>query len=242
MSVNTQIASPKIGEGIFLIKDVSKILNLDYDKVRRWIVGYWGSGDLEKDVDYTFGDKGNKAINFYSLIEFYTFFKLREKGVTANEIRKAHSIMSKELNTPYPFASADSVRVGDKPKKKKTTPSKKASIAKPKKLIWYNHLENIITADGKHQPSFKFIEEFLERIEFDKNNVAKRFFPLDDSRNIVVDPKHQFGQPTIIDTNIKTQTIFNLYKGGETNDNICILYDLSPAQVQDAISYHKNVA
>ncbi len=79
---NTINIEARIGEGIYLVKDVSKILGLDYEKVYRWIIGYW-TGNLQAHYNYTFGEQHNRAINFYSLIEFYTFFKLREKGLNA---------------------------------------------------------------------------------------------------------------------------------------------------------------
>lgn len=57
---------PKIGEGIFLTKDVSNILLLPYPKVRHLMKSFWHSK--------VFGNDKNLAINFYALIEFYTFF------------------------------------------------------------------------------------------------------------------------------------------------------------------------
>ncbi len=83
------------------------------------------------------------------------------------------------------------------------------------------------------------MEEFFEKIEFDDNNIAVRFFPLANSRNVVVDPKHQFGQPVISGTNIKIQTIFSLYQGGETLKDISSLYDISIDKVKDAIAFQK---
>ena len=50
---------PQIGDGIYLVSDVAKILNLDYDKVRRWIVGYW-DGSLQENTSYVFGEKKNR--------------------------------------------------------------------------------------------------------------------------------------------------------------------------------------
>jgi uncharacterized protein (DUF433 family) len=216
---------PKIGEGIYLVKDVSKILHLEYQKVYRWIVGYW-SGSLNEDVNYIFGENDNRAINFYSLIEFYTFFKLREKGVSSTEIRRLHTELSAILKTKYPFAVAQEYFVENRktPKTKKT-------------FVYYTYLDNLIKFDKKKQFSFSYMEKFLERIEFDENNLARRFFPLPNSKNVVVDPKHQFGQPVITGTNIKTQTIFNLYKGGESMDHISSLYNISLEKVRDAISF-----
>jgi uncharacterized protein (DUF433 family) len=216
---------PQIGEGIYLVKDVSKILDLDYQKVYRWIVGYW-SGSLNENVNYTFGENDNRAINFYSLIEFYTFFKLREKGVSSIEIRRLHTELSKTLKTNYPFAIAQDYNVENR----KTEKTKKT-------FVYYTYLNTLIKFDKRKQFSFGFMEKFLERIEFDENNMAMRFFPMCNSKNVVVDPKHQFGQPVITGTNIKAQTLFNLYRGGESLQDISSLYNISLEKVKDAISF-----
>lgn len=215
--------SPEIGEGIYLIKDVSKILQLPYGKVYRWIVGYWGKS-LDSNINYVFGGDDSRAINFYSLIEFYTFFKLREKGISSTEIKKVHNELSKILNTRYPFAMQDFYV--DK-------------LTKKKKFVYYKYLESLIKFHPKKQYSFDFIiDEFLDKIEFDENNFAVKLFPLGKDKKVVVDPQHQFGQPTIFGRNVKTRTIYSLYKGGETEEDICILYNLSSDEVQDAINFH----
>ena len=117
---------PRLGEGIFLTSDVAEILQLPYPKVRRWMIEMWDNRFADKGK-YTFGDSGNKAINFYTLIEFYTFFQLRFKGVSAQKIQKAHSIISKEIRTPYPFAT---------------------NIRTDGKKIWYEHLDELVNANG----------------------------------------------------------------------------------------------
>lgn len=213
--------APKIGEGIFLTRDVAEILQLPYAKVRNWMLEFWDSrfGDGYK---YSFGENGNKAINFYTLIEFYTFYQLRQKGLSSQKIQKAHSIISKQLNTPYPFAR---------------------NVHTDGRQIWFDYLDEIINADGKAQIDIKSIlEPLLHKIEFGKNDIAERFFPLSNSKNVVVDPKFQFGQPTVYGRNIRTETILRLFKGGEAKKNISALYDLSSKQVDDAIRYYKRTA
>jgi uncharacterized protein (DUF433 family) len=222
MKDGMQQIEPKLGEGIYLVKDVAKILRLDYAKTRRWIVGYW-SGSLEENTRYVFGEPGNRAINFLSLIEFYTFFKLREKGVSATQVRRLHHHLSNLLGTQYPFA---------------TSPDFYIEVRK-KKVVYYEYLNNLMRFDKRYQFSLRLIEGFLEKIEFDGHNLAVKFFPLAGSKNIVVDPKHQFGQPIVSGTNIKTQTLYGLYKGGESLEDISALYDISLDKVQDAIAFQK---
>jgi|SRR6185312_1327345 uncharacterized protein (DUF433 family) len=212
----SQKESPKLGEGIYLPIDVSEILRLPYYKVKYLMNTYWHS--------YTFGEKRNKAINFYSLIEFYTYYNLRQKGYTSKIIKDFHDMLSKNLHTNYPFAS---VRV--------LTP--KAKTAKSK--IWYEHLGFYLKGDGKQQPHIpSFVKPFLKQVEFGDDLLAKRFYPLHHTNNIVVDPLHQFGQPVINGTNLQTKTIYRLFDAGESKKNICILYDISVDQVDDAIRVH----
>jgi uncharacterized protein (DUF433 family) len=221
---------PKLGEGIYLVKDVAKILKIDYKKTYRWIVDYWGNS-LDENIKYTFGDGDNRAINFYSLIEFYTFFKLREQGASAQQIRHLHHELSARLNTQYPFAANPDIFI-EKRKNKKNN----SEIAQ----LYYDSFGALFKVrDKTQQPYLKFFEQFLNKIEFDENNLARRFFPLQGSTNVVVDPKRQFGQPTIEGTNIKVSTIYNYHLGGERSDSIANMYDLNIAQINDAITFSK---
>lgn len=212
---------PKIGEGVFLIRDVSEILLLPYSKVRHWLIEFW-EGRFSKDYRYPLGSKDNRSVNFYTLIEFYTFYQLRLKGLSSQKIQKYHEHLSAELKTYYPFAR---------------------TIHTDGKSIWYDALGELIKADGKLQLHIKHIlEPFLDKIEFGSNGLARRYFPLDNSKNIVIDPNHQFGSPTITGTNIKTLIINDFYKSGESVGNICNLYSLTEKQVLDAIQYYNRAA
>ncbi|MDB5204953.1 MAG: hypothetical protein JWR72_28 [Flavisolibacter sp.] len=211
----------ELGEGIFLTKDVAQILNLPYPRVRYWMNEMWssrfGHGRL-----YAFGDNRNKAINFYTLIEFYTFSQLRLKGVSAKKIKEVHDCIAKDLKTPYPFAQ---------------------NVRTDGRGVWYEQLGELVKADRKRQIDLKkLLEPFLHRIDFGKYGIAERYFPLDKSKNIVVDPKRQFGQVTVAGRNIRADIIFKLHLGGESIGNICTLYDLKVPQVRDAIRFYKTAA
>ena len=38
----TNIAKPKLGDGVYTKRDVSAILKLPYNKLSRWMDGFWG--------------------------------------------------------------------------------------------------------------------------------------------------------------------------------------------------------
>lgn len=126
------------------------------------------------------------------------------------------------MNTPYPFAAAENIWMDERNK------------------VWYEHLEGLVCADGKSKIYIKdFLKKFLRRLEYGENKLAARFFPLEGNDDIVVDPNHQFGQPTIRGTNIQTATLYKLHCGGETAKELSQLYDITTKQVESALHYHK---
>jgi len=159
---------------------------------------------------------------------------LRESGLSSQRIKKIHEDMSKELNTPYPFASKIYIdNIIDEASKK----------TKAKRSIYYEIGECLIKTDRKRQFDIKqFLTSFLNKIEFNSSDVAERYFPLENSRTLVVDPRYQFGQPTITGTRIKAEIINEFYEGGESKENICKIYHLQIGQVEDAILYFKRSA
>lgn len=219
VTTKKSIGPPKLGEGIYLPADVAQILKLDYHRVKYLMNTFWSG--------HTFGDKRNKAINFFSLIEFYTYYHLREKGFSSQRIKNFHKTLSGSLETSYPFAT---IRVVDR---KNTTGKTKNT------RIWYECMGELMRDDRINQPSIsEFVKPFLKQIDFGDDKLAKRFYPLHHTKNIVVDPLHQFGQPVVSGTNIQTRAIFNLFDAGESKINIGKLYDISVNAVDDAIRLH----
>lgn len=200
----------KLGTGIYSIPDLAFILQLPKHKVRHWMNDFWDSrlGERYKGK-YSWGQGRDKATNFLTLIEFYVFYQLRENKVRTNKILEAHTVMATDLKTPYPFASSEVLTEG--------------------KNIFYS-LEDGTTvyADESRQIVIKkIIESFCRKIEFSQDKLAKRYWPLGKENSIVVDPHHQFGQPTVSGTNINASSVYSMYESGEPVNVIGILYDSS---------------
>lgn len=207
--------TPKLGEGIYLTSDVANILKLPYHKVYRLMKGYWQA--------YSFGDEGNKAVNFFSLIEFYIYFQCRENGMSSQKFKKYHTKLSKTLHTKYPFAHF--------------------KIRTDFKNIWAQVEDNLVKADGKDQfDLLPLLEDFLLNVSYGDDKMAIRYYPLGKQAKVVVDPKRQFGQPVVDGTAIKTKSIYSLHLGGETNKRISNLYNISEDKVRDAIRFQTNAA
>jgi uncharacterized protein (DUF433 family) len=131
--------------------------------------------------------------------------------------------MTKDLDTPHPFATA--------------------SVLHTRKKIWYEFEQDIIDADGTRQTNLgEIIEQFSEKIDFNGEKLAVRFWPLGKNRHVVVDPKHQFGAPTVPGTNVNAQVLYQMSRSGEQVETLAALYDLTEQDVRDAIQLYQRAA
>ncbi|HEX3935574.1 MAG TPA: DUF433 domain-containing protein [Puia sp.] len=216
---------PSLGIGLYTIPDVANILNLDSNLVQRWLREYWGNRfSAGRDNLSSWGKGRDKAVPFFTLIEFFVFYQLRKQGVSAQNIAKSYEIIRLELDSDFPFANAIILTDG-------------------KKIFYSKDGDLIINADKSKQINFKsIIEEFCHKIDFDKDAYALRYWPLGKEKSIVVDPKHQLGQPTVKNTNILAETLYGMYTSGEKIGFISSLYDVSENDVKASIEFFKKAA
>lgn len=218
----------EIGNGIYTLPDLASILNLDYRKIRRLLIEYWDKRLTNDFIDkYSWSIGKHRAVSFHTLVEFYIFYQLKESGVSTQNILKAHKELSLGYNTPFPFAQSHILD---------------GLNCFGKRIVFEIDKDLIIDLDSTKQLNLKFIKEFMSKLEFDNNSLAKRLYPMGKKNSVVVDPKHQFGQPTIKGTNLFPETIYKLYLNKESKKFIASSYDLSLKQVNDAIEFCKLAA
>ncbi|MFN0083234.1 MAG: DUF433 domain-containing protein [Ferruginibacter sp.] len=224
--MNSLKTHSKLGEGIYSISDIAFLLKLPKQRVRRWLNDFWDIRLAEKyDQKYSWDHGRNQATNFYTLIEFYIFYCLRDAGVSQKKIFEAHEAMAKQLKTVYPFASAKLLTDG-------------------KNILYSLNDGTTVKADTSKQITLReLIEQFYNKIDFSSSNkVAEKFYPLGKDKRIVVDPHHQFGQPVIKQTNIMAETIYDMFNAGESKIFISRFYDISINEVNSAINLFHNKA
>ncbi|WP_177194175.1 DUF433 domain-containing protein [Dyadobacter sp. SG02] len=214
-----------VGTGIYTLPDIAEILHLPAVRVRRWMHEYWQLRfSSSAESEFSHGSGKELVTNFLTLIEFFTFYQLRQEGVSAQKIVKAHQILSKAFRTKYPFAKSNLLTDG-------------------KQILFSGEVGEIIRADETLQITIKeAFAPFCKKVEFNEDNVVKRFYPMGREHSIVVDPRRQFGQPVIGDTNVLAETVYRLHRGGESVEMITSLYALTVEQVNDAINYYRKAA
>lgn len=226
---------PTIGEGVYTIPDASHILKFPNAKLRRWVGGYWQT--IQKDqkahispvVDAgVWGEGRQRAFNFYTLVELYTIMALREHGVSFKKIRRAREELARRFHTMYPFAFHKLMSDG--------------------KQILVEFIEGdlqaILELDTGGQIAIEqIIKPFCKKLEFNvQTELAELYRPLGKNTSIIVSPHHGFGRPTIEGTNITSEVIYNLFLAAEDKDTIAELYDITIANIDDAIRFEKQAA
>ncbi|MCX6273260.1 MAG: DUF433 domain-containing protein [Bacteroidetes bacterium] len=228
MTTETLQTKPILGQGIYTMPDIAFLLGLSYPKVNRWINSFWNDKFGSKYGNtYSWIVDLTKAVNFYTLIELYTFYQLSAAGVSTKEVIKAHEILSDQFNTPYPFATKQVL----------------SGIRTDGHKVLFDRFDHgIYSVDIHRQFKIEFVREFYKNLEFDSNSLVIRFYPKGKERSIVCDPAHQFGQPVIDGTNILSETVYRMHLAKEPMRFIADLYEIPVSKVKNAIDFHKSVA
>lgn len=77
-------------------------------------------------------------------------------------------------------------------------------------------------------------ERFRSAVDYD-DGVAGRLRPDPRTPEVVMNPRHTFGQPAV--RNVRTETLAEDYRAGASREEIAELYDLSAHQVDAAIRF-----
>ncbi|KAF2519928.1 DUF433 domain-containing protein [Flavobacterium salilacus subsp. salilacus] len=217
----------QLGNGIFTTSEIAEILQLPYQKVRKWILQYWDGklGSIYKK-NYSWQIDNNRAVGFHTLIEFYVMMQFAERGIKVSAVLKAHNVLAEKFNTHFPFAHSEVVN----------------NIHTDGYKIYIKSNGDLITLDGTEQLNLEFIKMFFKKLDFGNDCLATRFWPLGKKANVVCDPHHKFGQPVIKDTSIQTIAIYKMYQAEEPIKFIASIYDISVKSVKDAVKFHQSAA
>jgi uncharacterized protein (DUF433 family) len=91
----------------------------------------------------------------------------------------------------------------------------------------------------------RLLAEHLERVEWDPSQFPVRLYPflpvvlLSNERPIAIDPRIAFGRPVVLRQGISTSAIAERIDVGETVADVAADYDLSPAEIEQAVLYER---
>jgi uncharacterized protein (DUF433 family) len=173
----------------------------------------------------TWGHGKETGLNFLAMIEVYVFGQLRDLGISSQKIRKCQAELSKRLGVSYPFASCK-------------------LLSRDGSIFMELEVDTLLELDASGQKAFsKILRQFCEKIEFDdESSQAAQFWPMGKDHNILVDPKHAFGQPRVKGTNILAETVSGMVLSGESPEKVAKLFEIPVSSVQDSVEFFSHQA
>jgi uncharacterized protein (DUF433 family) len=210
----------KLASGAYTLPDASRLLGLPLARLRAWVLG--------RGVAEALGYRGtgkDRTFDFYTLIELFTIAQLRTHGLSWPTLRKARAELMERFQTPHPFALEGLLVDGHR-------------------LLKELGDETLLELGSGGQTAFeKVIAPFCRRLDFDRTTkLASRFYPEGPQAGVVIDPQHAFGRPVISGTNITTEALACLIRGGEKIEDVAQDFRLEPEQVENAWDFERRLA
>jgi len=219
--------------GIYMIPEAARLTGVTSWRIRRWLRGYdfrvkhgrrhshavW-PGQLAQ-IEH------NTALGFLDLLEVHCVDAFISAGVSWKTLRQTHSQAQGLVGHSHPFCTHRFVTDG------------RAIF-----LELRERNEEVMLWDMRDvQRVFeRIIRPFLKNVDFDSDRVPRRWWPRGKSHLVVLDPRRNFGQPTISRDGVPTQVLARSVKANGSVEEVVRWFEISTASVYEAIEYERALA
>ncbi len=210
-----------IGLGVYTLQEAALYSYVSANKLSRWV---FGQGDSPPVIE---SQLGNLLVSFYDLVQAMAINKARQAGVSLPKIRQAIALAKSKYKVDFPLAHNHQLVLFDK----------------DLHICFPNDTVIQVSGRGRNQYSMKqIIEPFMKNLHFDKDGLAIRFTPFRKyGREIVLDPKKQFGQPLVNNTGYRADVLDKSYSVEKSMDFVASLYNIDVKDVKAAVDYMKKI-
>ena len=217
------------GIGLYTLQEVERLTGAQAREVSRWLFGYTFKGGVSAPLwKSQLADLDEKMIGFRDLMELRIVKAFRNHDVPLQVIRAAIEGAKAMFGTEYPFTAHRFLTDG------------KSIFSE----ALQEHGDTEMTDLAKRQLVFEHIvrPELYTGIEFAGDGHATRWFPVKQSKTIVLDPEIAFGKPVLTDYGVRTEIIAEAFKAEKNKKTVASLFDIPTAAVDAAIRYERMAA
>lgn len=217
-----------LDSGFYTIAEAAALINSTPSKLRAWLMPTAKyAAAVRSDRVY---DRKVRDISFLDLIELNFVEHFRRQDVSLQALRVVAD-RAREFFGEHPFARDDITYRTDRRK----IYADVARDTSDRKLIELS----------ERQFELDVIERTLnENIDFDtKTSLATLWQPREKYNNVVVDPRANFGLPSLRHTGVGTSTIWDIWIAEKGSfDAVADWFTISPSLVKEAIEFEALVA
>lgn len=218
-----------LGVGIYTISEAARMTGVSPGRIRRWMRGYvWKvRGETHSspklwtpELD---DDEDSLALTFRDLIEVRFVDYFRSAGVSWKVLRSVSSEAAKLVGSDHPFSTQQFKTNGR---------SVFVEIGKTTDKTIRNVLSKQLAITTIVSPSL------YRGLVFYKNDPA-RWFPLERSKRVVIDPSVAFGQPSVAPEGVPTAVLARAFKVEGSVERVAQWYRVPKPTVKAALRYEQ---
>lgn len=211
-----------LDRAIYSYADVDRLVGVHSGTARRWLEGYQRSGRFYDPV-LRAEPTGSDAVTWGEMVEARLLAEFRRQSVPVQRMRPAIVKLRSEFG-PYPLAQARPFLDVDGRELVRVVQDE-VGLDRELRLVVVRN-DQLVLADSA--------ERFRSAVEYEDGSVVL-LRPDVRTPGVVLDPSRAFGQPAI--RSVRTEVLAEDFRAGTSREDLADLYDLSPAQVDEAIRF-----
>jgi uncharacterized protein (DUF433 family) len=216
-----------LGMGLYNFPEAARYTRLNRSKVREWFVGR--PTDASREPVF-FGDYPpighDRALSFHDLVDLYVAGRLREFGLSLQRLRRVHTKMKRELDTPHPFCKREILTDG---------------LNVFTRIAHEQGFDELIDVLKNQRVFPTILMPFLKKIVYDPVTDLARQWAIADM--VIMDRAMCFGKPIVESVSIPTIVLAKSYCANQQNaDLVADWYGIQPDHVRAAVNFERQYA
>ncbi len=216
------MADSLLDRAIYGYPDVDRLVGLHSGTARRWLEGYERGGRFYDPVLRP-EPTGDDDVTWGEMVEARLLAEFRSRDVPVQRLRPAIVQLRKEFG-PYPLAHARPFLEVE---------GRELVQVVQEQVGLERSLQLVVVRNGQ-LVLVDAAQRFRSAVEY-VGDVVGRLKPDIRTPDVVMDPRHSFGQPAI--RNVRTESLAEDFRAGTGREELADLYDLSTQQVDEAIRF-----
>ena len=211
---------------VYGVGEAAGLLGLRADRARAWLDGYQRKG-IEYPPVIREAHTGLDIVTWGEFVELGYLREYRRARVTLQHIRPVIDRLREVYGVRYPLAHSKPF-IYDR---QLVLRIQEEAHLDPSLAIVIRSGQEILLAPG--------VEAYLQKVEF-ADDVVARIRPAGKTSPVVIDPEYAFGLPSV--RAVATESIAELYRGGDSPEFLAEAYALPIEDVKAAIAYETQLA
>lgn len=211
-----------LDRAIYSYSDVDRLVGLHAGTAKRWLEGY-ARGTRFYNPILREEPTGSDAVTWGEMVEARLLAEFRSRSVPVQRMRPAIARLRQEFGA-YPLAHAR-VFLDVEGRELVRVVQDEVGLERPLQLVVVRNGQTVL---GEPAKRFRSVVEYSD-------DVVARLTPDGRTPGVVMDPRRAFGQPAI--RGVTTQAMAEDFRAGTSREDIMDLYELTGAQVDEAIRF-----